>query len=363
MEIEVAPKERRPPATLAGNQVRRVVALKSGPLCTHFLGMGHPSGWWFDENGLPSGETRMMNRTMMNRTRNVLCTLMLLWGMGVAQEKTQPFASVDAAFRLGRLRWTAASGPFQAARTQLGENFEPELWRYLADDVDKQDRIANFLTYSEYLHGNLPMPDLARRIYLKSLSLLKGKTDLSSRVAFVTASINAAVESAELDLAAEAQQHKSDAERMLAADKFLQTAVPAMEDYDSCVYDAIGDAKVANPASACLGKKAASDTKVAMIEVGEIPAESIVSKANPRWPKGAKAGVGARTLKVQVVIDGFGKVESVEALGGSSALKNAALKDGALEVAALAAARKARFERTMYQGDAVKVRGWLAYAY
>jgi TonB family protein len=136
-----------------------------------------------------------------------------------------------------------------------------------------------------------------------------------------------------------------------------------MEDYDNCVYDAIGDSKDASPASACLGKKAASDTKVAMIEVGEIPAESIVSKAKPQWPKGAKAGAGARTLKVQVVIDGLGKVESVEALGGSSALKNAALKDGALEDAALAAARKARFERTMYQGDAVKVRGWLAYAY
>jgi TonB family protein len=300
----------------------------------------------------------MMNRTMMNRTRNVLCTLMLLWGMGVAQEKTQPFASVDAAFRLGRLRWTAASGPFQAARTQLGENFEPELWRYLADDVDKQDRIANFLTYPEYLHGNLPMPDLARRIDLKSLSLLKGKTDLSSRVAFVTASINAAVESAELDLAAEAQQHKSDAERMLAADKFLRAAVPAMEDYDNCVYDAIGDSKDASPASACLGKKAASDMKVTMIEVGEIPAENIVSKPKPQWPKGAKAGVGAGTLKVQVVIDGSGKVESVEALGGTSPLEH-----GALEHAALAAAHKARFERTMYQGDAVKVRGWLAYAY
>jgi TonB family protein len=293
----------------------------------------------------------------MNQTKNVLCTLMLLGGMGFAQENTQPFASVDAAFRLGRLRWTAASGPFQAARTQLGENFEPALWRYLADDVDKQDRIANFLTYPEYLHGNLPMPDLARRINLKSLSLLKGKTDLSSRVAFVTASINAAVESAELELAPEAQQHKSDAERMLAADKFLG-AVPAMEDYDNCVYDAIGDSKDASPASACLGKKAASDMKVTMIEVGEIPAENIVSKPKPQWPKGAKAGVGAGTLKVQVVIDGSGKVESVEALGGTSPLEH-----GALEHAALAAAHKARFERTMYQGDAVKVRGWLAYAY
>jgi TonB family protein len=297
----------------------------------------------------------------MNRTQSavrIACMVFLLCGAGVAQEIAQPFASVDAAFKKGRLRWTAASGPFQTARTQLGENFEPALWRYLADDVDKQDRIANFLTYPEYLHGNLPMPDLARRINLKSLLLLKGKTDLSSRVAFVTASINAAVESAELELTPEAQQHKSDAERMLAADKFLRTAVPAMEDYDNCVYDAIGDSKDASPASACLGKKTASATKVTMIEVGEIPAEHIVSKPKPQWPKGAKAGVGASTLKVQVVIDGLGKVESVEALGGSSPLEH-----GALEDAALAAARKARFERTMYQGDAVKVRGWLTFAY
>jgi TonB family protein len=300
----------------------------------------------------------------MNRAKNVLrnisriLTLLLLCGPCLAQENTQPFASVDAAFQRSRLRWSAASGPFQTVRTQLGDNFEPELWRYLGDDVHKQDNIANFLTYPGYLHGNLPMPDLARRIYLKSLSLLNGKTDLSSRVAYVTASINAAVESAELDLAAEAQQHKSDAQRMLAADKFLLTAVPAMEDYDNCVYDAIGNSKDANPASACLGKKAASDTKVTMIEVGEIPAESIVSKPKPQWPKGAKAGAGAGTLKVQVVIDGSGRVESAEALGGAFALENAALDD-----AALAAARKARFERTMYQGDAVKVRGWLTYAY
>ena len=293
---------------------------------------------------------------MMNRTQSavrIACMVFLLCGAGVAQETAQPFASVDAAFKKGRLRWTEASAPFQVVRTQLGAEFEPELWRYLADDVGKQDRIANFLTYPGYLHGNLPMPDLARRIYLKSLSLLKGKADLSSRVAFVTASINAAVESAELDLAAEAQQHKSDAERMLAADKFLLTAVPAMEDYDSCVYDAIGDSKDANPASACLAKKAASDAKVTMIEVGEIPAENIVSKPKPQWPKGAKAGAGAGTIKVQVVIDGSGKVDSVEALGGPSSIEDAAL----------AAARKVRFERTTYQGDAVKVRGWLTYAY
>lgn len=297
----------------------------------------------------------------MNRTQSavrIACVVFLLCGTGVAQEIAQPFASVDAAFKKGRLHWTAASGPFQAARMQLGENFEPELWRYLADDVDKQDRIANFLTYSGYLHGNLPMPDLARRIYLKSLLLLKGKTDLASRVAFVTASINAAVESAELELAPEAQQHKKDAESMLAADKFLLTAVPAMEDYDSCVYDAIGDAKASNPAAACLGKKAASGTRVIMIEVGEIPAENIVSKPKPQWPKEAKAGADGGVFKVKVVIDGSGKVESAEALGGPYAPE-----DGATEEAALAAARKARFERMMYQGYAVKVRGSLTYVF
>jgi hypothetical protein len=62
--------------------------------------------------------------------------------------------------------------------------------------------------------------------------------------------MNAAVESAELELIAEARHHKNGIEKMLAADRLLVTAVQAMEDCDSCIYDAIGDSKIASPATA-----------------------------------------------------------------------------------------------------------------
>lgn len=290
----------------------------------------------------------------MSPSKNALriaCTLLLLSKLCLGQLEPPPFASVDAALK-NRRHWSLASSPFQAERTRLAENFEPELWKYLGADVDKQDRIANFLTYSGYLHGNAPMPDLAMRIELKSLSLLAEKSDLSSRVAFVTASINAAVFSAELELNAKAQQHKSNVDKMLAADKSLLMAVPAMEDYDNCVYDAIGDPKISSPAVACKAKKSPTDPKIAVIEIGEIPPEKIVLKPEPQWPKGAKSGSPAGPLKVQVVIDESGNVESAEALSGPSEF----------EEAALAAARKARFQKTMYQGDPVKVRGWLTYS-
>ena len=100
-------------------------------------------------------------------------------------------------------------------------NFESELWKYLGDDVDKQDKISNFLLYPEYLHGNLPMPYLAMQIQLKSLATLRGKPDLSSRIMYVTTSINAAILDGSLGLLDEAQAHKTEAETMMAKDKFL----------------------------------------------------------------------------------------------------------------------------------------------
>lgn len=70
--------------------------------------------------------------------------------LSVAQD-SRPFVAVDAAFKKGRLRWSEASEPFQSERARLGERFEPELWKYLGDDIDKQDKVSNFLLYPESL--------------------------------------------------------------------------------------------------------------------------------------------------------------------------------------------------------------------
>ena len=136
--------------------------------------------------------------------------------------------------------------PFQQERIRLGQNFEPELWKYVGDDIDKQDKISNFLLYSEYLHGNLPMPYLAMKIQRKSLSSLRGKPDLSSRIMYVTTSINAAILDGALDLLDQAGIHKSEAEAMMSKDKFLSTGFPAIDDYDRCIYDSVGHHEIAS---------------------------------------------------------------------------------------------------------------------
>ncbi len=273
--------------------------------------------------------------------------------VGFAQENPRAFASVDAAFKKSRLQWSLASAPFQQERTRLGQDFEPELWKYLGEDVYKQDRIANFLIVPEYLHGNLPMPYLAMQIWLKSLSSLQGKTDLSSRSMYVTASINAAITAGYLDLLDLAELRKADAETMMAKDKFLTTSFPAIDDYDRCIYDSIGNHAIQSPAKACVGKKSASEPGSTTIEVVEIPKERILSKPQPKWPSSLKSSHASGTVTIEVLFDESGKVESADILSGPPDLQPAALK----------AAREARFQSTTYRGQAVKVRGPITYQF
>jgi len=288
-----------------------------------------------------------MNRS--SKIPQIACVLACLCALGFAQQSSQSFASVDAAFKKSRLNWSRASEPFQQERTRLGQNFELELWKYLGDDVDKQDKISNFLLYPEYLHGNLPMPYLAMQIQLKSLSTLRGKTDLSSRIMYVTTSINAAILDGALGLVDQAEVHKSEAEAMMAKDKFLATGFPAIDDYDRCIYDSIGHHEIASPATTCAAKKTAGEPNVALIEVGAIPNEMFTTNPKPRWP--AKTARQPGVVVVQVVIDENGKVETADALSGPADLQPAALK----------AAKEAHFQKTVYRGQAVKVRGQLKY--
>lgn len=288
---------------------------------------------------------------MLAKGLRITCALLFLCTLSFAQEISPPFASVDAAFKKSRLRWSEASAPFQQERTRLGQNFEPELWKYLGEDVDKQDRIYNFLLYPEYLHGNMPMPFLAMQIQLKSLSLLQGKTDLTSRSMYVTASINAAILAGALDLVDQAEAHKRHAETMMAEDKFLTTSFPAIDDYDRCIYDSIGDRAVQSPATACVAKKSPSEPDFTLIEVGEIPKEKFVVNPKPRTnPKTARQ---SGTVTVEVLVDESGKVQTADVLSGPPALHDAAL----------IAARGARFQKTMYRGQAVKVRGPVTYQF
>ncbi len=293
-----------------------------------------------------------MNLDSPYRYLRITCTVLLLCVLSFGQEVARPFATVDAAFKKSRLRWSEASTPFQQERTRLGQDFETELWKYLGDDVDKQDKISNFLLYPEYLHGNLPTPYLAMQIQLKSLSILRGKTDMSSRIMYVTTSINAAILDGSLGLLDDAVAHKTEAEAMMAKDKFLTTGFPAIDDYDRCIYDSLGHHEITSPATTCAPKKTAGEPNFTLIEVGEIPKDKFTSNPQPRWPSSAKAEhPGA--VSVEVVIDENGRVETADALSGPLDLQPAALK----------AARGARFQKTLYRGQAIKVRGWATYQF
>jgi TonB family protein len=289
----------------------------------------------------------------LHKALRITCALLFLCALSFAQEISSPFASVDAAFKRSRLRWSEASGPFQRERARLGQTFETELWKYLGEDVNKQDRIYNFLLYPEYLHGNLPMPFLAMQIQLKSLSILQGKTDLSSRSMYVTASVNAAILAGALDLVDQAEVHKREAETMMAKDKFLTTSFPAIDDYDRCIYDSIGNHQIQSPATACVAKKSPSEQETAIIELGEIPTDKFAFKPEPQWPSTAKAAYRSGTVTIEVVVDASGRVESTDALSGPPDLQATALK----------ATGEARFQKTQYRGQAVKVRGSFTYQF
>jgi TonB family protein len=292
-----------------------------------------------------------MKTNTLHRALGISCALLFVCALAFTQESPPPFASVDAAFKKGRLNWSLASAPFQQERTRLSQNFETELWKYLGEDVDKQDKISNFLLYPEYLHGSLPMPFLAMQIQLKSLSILREKTDLSSRIMYVTTSINAAILDGSLGLLDEAAVHKTEAEAMMAKDKFLTTGFPAIDDYDRCIYDSVGRPEIASPATTCAPKKTAGEPNVTLIEVGEIPNEKFTTNPKPRWH--AKTARQNGVITVQVVIDEDGKVETADVLSGPTDLQQAALK----------AARGARFQKTQYRGQAVKVRGPITYQF
>lgn len=288
----------------------------------------------------------------MTTTFKIFCAVLAFSISAASQGSARPFAAVDAALADKKAHWSEASAPFQAERTRLGESFEEELWKFLGTDANKYDSISVFLIVADYLHGNPPMPYLALQIQNKALLLLRGKTDIESRGGSVTINVNAAGLSADLELREQAEDHKRNAERLVARDSLLGNFYPARTEYEVCVYELIGDEEVkGSPVAACLDKKLPEEKQEpAIIEMGEIPREKIILKPPPVFPA-TQPGSVPEPVRVRVMIDQTGNVESAQAVSGPSGLQQAAVK----------AARMARFRKTLYKGREVKVSGVLLY--
>jgi hypothetical protein len=288
----------------------------------------------------------------LTTTFKIFCVVLAFSISAASQGSARPFAAVDAALADKKADWSKASVPFQAERTRLGESFEEELWKFLGTDVNKYDYISIFLVFGDYLHGNPPMPYLALQIQNKALLLLRGKADWKSRGEAVAINVNAAGLSAELELREQAEDHKRNAERLVARDFLLVYSYPIRTEYENCVYELIGDEEVkGSSAAACLDKKRPEEKQEpAIIEMGEISKEKIILKPPPVFPA-TQPGSRPEPVRVRVMIDQTGNVESAQAVSGPSELQQAAVT----------AARMAHFQKTFYRGRAVKVSGVLVY--
>lgn len=270
-----------------------------------------------------------------------------------SQVSARPFEAVGAALGDKNGDREKASALFQAERTRLGDSFETELWKFLGTetDPDRYESISFFLVDPDYLHGNPPMPYLALQIQEKAILMLHGKTDMESRGNLVTMNVIAAGISADLELREQAENHKRNAQRLIARDFVLAYSYPAGTEYDFCVYDLIGDEDVKGfPAAACIDKKRPEEKQEPeIIEMGEIPKEKIVLKPSPVFSAALASSLGP--VRVRVMIDQTGKVQAAHAVSGSPEFQEAAVK----------AAHMAHFQKTFYRGRAVKVSGVLVY--
>jgi hypothetical protein len=268
-----------------------------------------------------------------------------------SQVSARPFEAVGAVLADKKGDLSKASALFQAERTRLGESFETELWKFLGTETDRYQSISLFLLYPDYLHGSPPMPYLALQIQDVALLMLHGKTDMESRGNSVSINVTAARISADLELRERAENHKRNAQRLIARDSLLAYSFPAGTEYEFCVYELIGDEEVKGSlAAACIDKKRPEEKQEPeIIEMGEIPNEKIILKPSPVFPAALPGRLGP--VRVQVMIDQIGKVEAARAVSGSSELREAAVK----------AAHMAHFQKTFYRGRAVKVSGVLVY--
>src|SRR5690349_20929264 len=113
------------------------------------------------------------------------------------QSDDAPFAALDRIVKSAPTVWAGnkenLSKVFDDERKRLGEQFEPELLKWLGADLEKHYWISAFVECEDYLHGNKRLPKLSLLIKQQGLALVHGKKDVQSRGYVVGFSITAAV--------------------------------------------------------------------------------------------------------------------------------------------------------------------------
>jgi TonB family protein len=249
---------------------------------------------------------------------------------------------------------------FNIGRKRLGDRFEPELMKYLGQDLEKHYWISSFLDAPTYLQGAPPLPHLSLLIKQQALALLEGKEDEESLSNMVRLSVTAAVLSEQLGLREQASSHKARAERLIQKKPELGGSFPAMYAEEQELYKSLPPqnqvgGKKHYPTwkaieSAPASSSSAPRPKKLMVSPGVLQ-DRAIKKAQAVYPSDTQAARVSGSVKVQVLISEEGRVIEVTPLEGPEQLHAAAIE----------AARQWTFKPVTLEGQAVRMSGVLSF--
>lgn len=175
----------------------------------------------------------------------VVAALALVGAALVAQTDAPEDQPFEALARRSESAWAGAKRPlvqlFNKERKRLGERFEAELLKFVAENVDRHYWCGLFLTdaYPDEEFGGKPQPHLALLLWHQGMVVASRGSDLDSLGDIVRLSKLAAVLSAKQGFAILAAEHKKTVEKLLAERPILKGCCPAMSGEEHGIYEGI----------------------------------------------------------------------------------------------------------------------------
>ena len=280
----------------------------------------------------------------MQMKRYLFILLIILLFNLVVFSQNKPFEIFEKALKEEKAGFSGnkenLSKVFNQERIRLGENFERQLWIYLADDVEKHYWINSFVESDSYLHGNVALPILAFEIRREVLKLLENRNDRQSLGRKVTLNRKQAIFYHNTGKNILASEKKSIAETILKEKPDISPYVAGMTRLDSCIYQNLG-----KDTSFC----AAESKKPVEI----IVSSGIVNKSAIYLPQPSNPNKLIGRVFVKVLISEKGEVLSAEAYEGTKELFENSVD----------AAKNAKFSPLLLSGKPTKRSGLIVYEF
>ena len=251
---------------------------------------------------------------------------------------------------------------FNVGRKRLGDRFEPELMKYLGQDLEKHYWISAFLEAPTYLQGATPLPHLSLLIKQQAISLLEGKEDNQSLSNTVRLSVTAAVLSEQLGLRELAVSYKVKAERLIRKKEELGASFPAMVEEERKLYESLPPHNEAGAnkyqptwrVTETAHDSSSGAPRPKKINVsGGVLQEQAIKKVQPAYPPDARAARVSGVVKVELLISEEGRVIEATAFEGPEQLRESAIE----------AARQWVFKPITLSGQAVRMAGVLPFKF